>query len=74
MLIAPPCSFTKRIVELHPEESATLLDYLFRHVAENHDLQVRHRWGPNDVAIWDNRSTFHTATYVLFSAHRTGMH
>ncbi|THH14663.1 hypothetical protein EW146_g5697 [Bondarzewia mesenterica] len=55
-------AFTKRIVELTPEESDTVLDYLFRHVSENHDLQVRYRWRPNDVAIWDNRSTFHTAT------------
>jgi hypothetical protein len=56
--------FTTRIVELAPEESATLLEYLFRHIAENHDLQVRYRWGKNDVAIWDNRCTFHTATFV----------
>jgi len=55
-------SFTKRIVELTPEESDDVLEYLFRHVAENHDFQVRFRWNLNDVAIWDNRSTFHTAT------------
>lgn len=54
--------FTKRIVELLPEESDALLEYLFRHISENHDLQVRYRWEVNDVAIWDNRSTFHTAT------------
>ncbi|KAJ3539772.1 hypothetical protein NM688_g6317 [Phlebia brevispora] len=64
-------SFTKRIIELHPEESDTLLDYLFRQVSENHDLQVRYKWGINDVAIWDNRSTFHTATND-YSAHRQG--
>ncbi|CAI7616195.1 unnamed protein product [Penicillium glandicola] len=29
---------------------------------ENHDLQVRFRWGQNDLAIWDNRSVYHTAT------------
>ena len=56
--------FTTRILELHPEESDLLLDYLFRHISENHDLQVRYKWSANDVAIWDNRSTFHTATYV----------
>lgn len=34
---------------------------------ENHDLQVRFRWGQNDLAIWDNRSAFHTATkYVIY--------
>ncbi|EIW73965.1 taurine catabolism dioxygenase TauD TfdA [Coniophora puteana RWD-64-598 SS2] len=55
-------TFTKRIIELTPEESDALLDYLFRHISENHDLQVRYRWEMNDIALWDNRCTFHTAT------------
>ncbi|KAJ7915594.1 hypothetical protein B0H13DRAFT_393715 [Mycena leptocephala] len=55
-------SFTTRIVELNEEESENLLAYLTRHVSENHDMQVRFRWSKNDVAIWDNRCTFHTAT------------
>ncbi|KAJ7177002.1 TfdA family taurine dioxygenase [Mycena filopes] len=55
-------SFTKRIVELSSEESEDVLNYLARHISENHDLQVRYRWGRNDVAIWDNRCVFHTAT------------
>ncbi|KDQ50323.1 hypothetical protein JAAARDRAFT_42210 [Jaapia argillacea MUCL 33604] len=54
--------FTKRIVELTPDESDNVLDYLFRHVSENHDFQVRYRWGQDGLAIWDNRSTYHTAT------------
>jgi alpha-ketoglutarate-dependent taurine dioxygenase len=65
-------TFTTRIVELGPEESSTLLDYLFRHIAENHDLQVRYRWAQNDVAIWDNRCTFHTATNDYGNANRQG--
>ncbi|KAJ8503574.1 hypothetical protein ONZ45_g10738 [Pleurotus djamor] len=64
-------SFTKRIVELTPDESDDVLNYLFRHISENHDLQVRYRWSKNDVAIWDNRSTFHTATND-YSAPRQG--
>ncbi|PPR05013.1 hypothetical protein CVT24_010206 [Panaeolus cyanescens] len=55
-------TFTKRIVELTSEESEETLNFLARHVSENHDLQVRYRWEKNDIAIWDNRSTFHTAT------------
>ena len=44
-------------------ESKALLEWFVRLVVENHDLQVRHRWqNPNDVAIWDNRSVYHTAT------------
>lgn len=57
--------FTKRICELTPDESDNLLEYLTRHYSDNHDLQVRYRWQRNDVAIWDNRVTAHTATYVL---------
>jgi hypothetical protein len=40
-----------------------ILDYLFKLIAQNHDNQVRFKWRPNDVAIWDNRSNYHTATY-----------
>ncbi|KAJ7140053.1 hypothetical protein C8R43DRAFT_602220 [Mycena crocata] len=54
--------FTTRIVELNEEESDDLLAFLTRHVSENHDMQVRFRWNTNDIAIWDNRCTFHTAT------------
>jgi alpha-ketoglutarate-dependent taurine dioxygenase len=32
-------------------------------VSQNHDAQVRFKWNKNDVAIWDNRSNWHTATY-----------
>ena len=34
-------------------------------------LQVRYTWGQNDLAIWDNRCTFHTATND-YAAHRQG--
>lgn len=54
--------FTRRIVGLTDTESDSLLDYLFEHVSANHDLQVRFRWEKDSLAIWDNRSTFHTAT------------
>ncbi|TRM66770.1 hypothetical protein BD626DRAFT_163861 [Schizophyllum amplum] len=55
-------NFTRRIVELSKDESDDVLAFLARHVSENHDMHVRFRWGKNDLAIWDNRSTFHTAT------------
>lgn len=32
-------------------------------VTQNHDAQVRFRWNKNDLAIWDNRSNWHCATY-----------
>lgn len=57
-------SFPKRINELEPEESKELLDKFYRMVLDNHDLQVRFKWrNKNDIAIWDNRSVFHSATF-----------
>ena len=56
--------FPKRINELWPDESDELLAKLKEVVERSHDLQVRFRWrGENDLAIWDNRSAFHTATF-----------
>lgn len=47
-------------------ESQALLDWFLRLLIDNHDLQVRFKWAsPNDLAIWDNRSVFHTATYDI---------
>ncbi|KAF1940074.1 taurine catabolism dioxygenase [Clathrospora elynae] len=49
---------------LTKEESRRTIDWFLQLVTENHDLQVRHRWqNANDLAIWDNRSVYHTATY-----------
>ncbi|OJJ46644.1 hypothetical protein ASPZODRAFT_1990760 [Penicilliopsis zonata CBS 506.65] len=55
--------FTKRINGISKDESDVLLNYLFNLVTQNHDAQVRFKWNKNDLAIWDNRSTWHTATY-----------
>jgi len=43
-------------------ESEIIKAYFLQLIADNHDLQVRFRWNKNDLAIWDNRSVFHTAT------------
>jgi len=37
-------------------------------VTHNHDAQVRLKWNKNDLAIWDNRSNWHCATYDYDSA------
>jgi len=54
--------FVRKINGLTKDESDLVLNHLIDQVAKNHDLQVRFRWNPNDVAIWDNRSAFHSAT------------
>ena len=63
--------FTKRINGVTRDESDVLLQYLFNLVTQNHDAQVRFRWDKNDLAIWDNRSNFHCATYD-YDAARAG--
>lgn len=64
--IFPVGGHVKSIDGLTYEESRRLLDWFVELTVRNHDLQVRHRWqNPNDIAIWDNRSTFHTATYDI---------
>lgn len=55
--------FTRRINGVTKDESDMLLHYLFDLVTQNHDAQVRFRWNKNDLAIWDNRSNWHCATY-----------
>ncbi|KAJ3295494.1 hypothetical protein HDU79_009007 [Rhizoclosmatium sp. JEL0117] len=54
--------FTKRINELSKDESDLVLNHIYQLVVQNHDLQVRYRWKQYDVAVWDNRSSFHSAT------------
>ena len=50
--------FTSSIKGMHPAESATLLQFLFRHV-QNPDFSCRFRWRAGSVAMWDNRCTQH---------------
>ncbi|KAH8673391.1 hypothetical protein BX600DRAFT_479963 [Xylariales sp. PMI_506] len=50
------------INDVTSRESDILKAYFLQLISENHDLQVRFRWNKNDLAIWDNRSVFHTAT------------
>lgn len=41
-------------------------------INQNHDLQARFKWQLNDVALWLNAETFHTATYDYGDARRAG--
>ncbi|KAI3399485.1 hypothetical protein diail_6747 [Diaporthe ilicicola] len=60
--------FTKRINGVTKDESDMILGYLFNLVTQNHDAQVRYKWRKNDLAIWDNRSMWHCATYDYVEA------
>lgn len=50
--------FTKRIVQLNPDESDALLSFLYR-FSEQPQFTVRYAWTPGAVGIWDNRITQH---------------
>jgi len=53
-------SFSTKILELEPLESAAVLSFLFRHI-ERPDFSVRWKWSANDLAFWDNRAVQHYA-------------
>ncbi|EKM51097.1 uncharacterized protein PHACADRAFT_103865 [Phanerochaete carnosa HHB-10118-sp] len=65
-------NFTKRIVGVTKDESDTILKHLFNLIQLNHDLQVRFKWEKNSIAIWDNRSNYHTATFDYGKEKRVG--
>jgi taurine dioxygenase len=50
----------KHVRDMTEDESRTVLDFLMRHVTQP-GFQVRWRWRPDDVAIWDERATLHRA-------------
>lgn len=64
-------SFTTRITELAVDESRALLDYLYRH-QQHLEFQVRFRWTPNAIALWDNRCTQHFALWDYWPEERKG--
>ncbi|KAK2612060.1 hypothetical protein QQS21_001909 [Conoideocrella luteorostrata] len=54
----------ERIKDVTSVESQRLLDWFLQMIVEEHDCQLRHRWeNPYDIAIWDNRSVYHTAIF-----------
>ncbi|KAF9000670.1 alpha-ketoglutarate-dependent sulfonate dioxygenase [Cyathus striatus] len=62
--------FTRRIVGVPKAESDAILSFLFRQISENPDFQVRFKWEPNSIAIWDNRVVTHSATFDFWPAVR----
>jgi len=54
------------------EESAPILDYLFRHQTRP-ELTCRFRWRPGSLAFWDNRCAQHNAIND-YQTHRRVMH
>ncbi|VVT46312.1 uncharacterized protein SAPINGB_P001151 [Magnusiomyces paraingens] len=61
----------QQINELTPIESQRVKDFINDTLVNSHDLQVRIDWvGTNDIAFFDNRSTYHTATFDYLGTRR----
>ena len=52
--------FTLEIVDMEPAESRTLLQTLYDHIQQER-FHHRHVWREGDLAMWDNRATWHYA-------------
>ncbi len=62
-------SFTRHIVGLSTADSDRLLHYLYNHT-NRPEFQMRFRWSPGVVAMWDNRASQHYAVADYAPAYR----
>jgi taurine dioxygenase len=62
--------FCVRIKDLKTDESDTLLSFLYRQAAVP-EYQLRVKWEPDMVVMWDNRSVQHYAAHDYYPARRT---
>lgn len=58
--------FTTKINGLSALESRAILDLLFRHIEQCVTAQVRVRWEPETLVMWDNIATQHQAVWDYF--------
>lgn len=62
--------FTTHIKGLKPDESQMILNYLYGRAAIP-EFQLRVKWQPHTVVMWDNRSTQHYAPHDYYPQRRT---
>lgn len=61
-LINVNAQFTTKIKGMKDEESQMILQYLYSR-AQIPEIQLRVKWQPNTVVLWDNRATQHYAPH-----------
>ena len=63
---------TSRILGVTARESRALLDFLKGEIISRADCQLRVRWHPDTLVIWDNRATSHAGPidYAHFAEKR----
>jgi taurine dioxygenase len=61
--------FTTHIVGLSKAESSAVLSFLYEHI-KTPEFTCRFTWQPDNLVIWDNRSTQHKPVNDYFPAHR----
>ncbi|RAL15759.1 TauD/TfdA dioxygenase family protein [Aspergillus homomorphus CBS 101889] len=61
--------FVTKIVGIPKVESDAIIRYLTEVIATTQEMHARFQWNKNDVAIWDNRTKNHSASYG-FAPHR----
>jgi taurine dioxygenase len=62
--------FCVRVKDLKADESDALLAFLYRQ-ATIPEYQLRVKWRPNTLVMWDNRSVLHYAAHDYYPARRT---
>jgi len=62
-------AFVNHIVGMTTNESNALKTYLANHM-NRPEIQLRWRWQPGDIAMWDNRITMHYAVADYLPAYR----
>ena len=62
----------QHIVQLSRDESASLLQQLYRHIEKSVHLQVRVHWEPGTLLFWDNWATQHRAIWDYYPEDRWG--
>lgn len=53
--------YTIGIEDMYPAEAAALLGFLSTHITQE-KFQHRHKWQPETLLLWDNRTVLHTAS------------